>query len=345
LVLDANMIRGELIRMTRTGRTVLVNAANSGVFRLFVAQHVVDEVWEHYATWAKRKKVAEAAVLKAWETELLPLLRCVAVPDGWTTPQESARLAALARPEPDGDPDDVPTATLALILGVPLLSRDGKPLEAVYGTDFDKEAHKRWLDALKAGGDLGPLGQYMQLTTNLVVVLGGGAIAGIRAAASRWSWLTVLASVAGSGALAALLIPADARRSIRSRVGGVLGSGATFIAGINSAHQRAEEQFRTLAAPAPSDETLLTDLMPSAAIGRLCLRELSRVPASRLSAIELHGRLAANYTIAGGAGAVRDELGRWPCFVHVGDREYQVGRALILTSSDDDRPMSHYPPE
>lgn len=345
LVLDANMIRGELLRMTRTGRTVLVNAANTGVFRLFVAQHVVDEVWEHYATWAKRKKVPEAAVLKAWETELLPLLRCVAIPDGWTTPDESIRLATLARPEPDGDPDDVPTATLALILGVPLLSRDGKPLEAVYGTDFDKEAHKQWLNALKAGGDLGPLGQYVQMTTKLVALLGGGAIAGMRAAASRWSWVTVLASVAGSGALAALLIPADARRSIRSRVRSALGSGLTFFAGINSAHQLAEEQFRTLAAPAPSDENLLTDLAPTAAIGRLCLRELARAPAGRLPAVELHHRLAANYDIAGGAGMVRNELRRWPCFVHVGDGEYQVGHALVLAPSDDVESMSCGPLE
>jgi predicted nucleic acid-binding protein len=152
LVLDANMIRGELIRIARTGRTVLVNAANSGVFRLFVAQHVVDEVWEHYATWARRKNVDAVDVRKVWEAELLPLLRCVSIPDGWTTVDESSRIATLARPGPDGDPDDVPTATLALLLGAPLLSRDGKPLDAVYGPDFDQDAHTRsgWMPSRPA---------------------------------------------------------------------------------------------------------------------------------------------------------------------------------------------------
>lgn len=341
LVLDANMIRGELIRMALTGRTVLVNAANSGVFRLFVAQHVVDEVWEHYGTWARRRKVAAAEVRKAWESELLPLLRCVTIPDGWTTVEESSRLAMLARPAPDGDADDVPTATLALLLGAPLLSRDGKPIEAVYGTDFDKEAHQEWLDALKAGGDLGPLGQYLHLSTNLIVLLAKGAIGGLRAASARWSWSTVILAIAGSGAFAALLAPADKRRQIGSALGGALDAGLTFFVGIGGAHRRAEEQFGTLAAPSPSDERILTDLSPRAAIGRLCLRELARVPEGRLSAAELHDRLAPDYTIPAGAQIVQHELDHWSCFESVGEGEYQAGRALVFRPANDDQPMPH----
>lgn len=336
LVLDANMIRGELIRMVGNGRTVLVNAANSGVFRLFVAQHVVDEVWEHYATWARRKKVAAADVREAWESALLPLLRCVTVPDGWTTADESTRLARLARPAPDGDPDDVPTATLALLLGAPLLSRDGKPLDAVYGSGFDKKAHMEWLNALRAGGDLGPLGQYLQLGTNLIALLGKGVIGGLRAAAGRWSWSAVLLTVAGCGTVVASLAPADLRKRIRSGIGTVLEVSLTFFAGITAAHRRAEEQFRTLAAPAPSDERILADLVPQASIGRLCLRELAGAPESQLSAAELHNRLATEYTIPGGTQTVQRTLDHWACFEHVGDGEYQVGRALVLGPDLDD---------
>jgi predicted nucleic acid-binding protein len=330
LVLDANMIRGELIRMGGSGRTVLVNAANSGVFRLFVAEHVVDEVWEHYATWARRRKVAAADVRAAWESGLLPLLRCVTVPDAWATVDESARLARLARPAPGGDPDDVPTATLALLLGAPLLSRDGKPLEAVYGPGFDKETHIEWLNALRAGGDLGPLGQYLQLSTNLIVLLGKGVIGGLRAAAGRWSWSAALLAIAGCGAVVSLLAPADLRKRIGSGIGTVLEVSLTFMAGVTAAHQRAEEQFRTLAAPSPSDERILADLAPQASIGRLCLRELARAPESHLSAAELHDRLTATYTIPGGAQTVQRTLDHWACFEHVGDGEYQVGRALVL---------------
>jgi predicted nucleic acid-binding protein len=345
LVLDANMIRGELIRMALTGRTVLVNAANSGVFRLFVAQHVVDEVWEHYGTWARRKKVAAAEVRNAWETELLPLLRCVIIPDSWTTVEESSRLATLARPAPHGDPDDVPTATLTLLLGAPLLSRDTKPVEAVYGPDFDKEAHQEWLDALKAGGDLGPLGQYLHLSTNLIVLLGRGAIGGLRAASARWSWPTLILAIAGSGALAALFAPADKRRQIGSALGTALDAGLTFFVGIGAAHRRAEEQFGTLAAPSPSDEQILTDLPPHAAIGRLCLRELAQAPEGRLSAAELHDRLAADYTIPGGTRIVQRELERWFCFEGVGEGEYQVGRAVVVAPANDDQLLDHFVPD
>lgn len=45
VVIDANVLNRDLMRAARTGeRTVLINAANSGILRIFCAQHVLDEV-------------------------------------------------------------------------------------------------------------------------------------------------------------------------------------------------------------------------------------------------------------------------------------------------------------
>jgi len=140
----------------------------------------------------------------------------------------------------------------------------------------------------------------------------------------------VLSVIVAGGALAAVLTPADRLRNIGGRVGSALESGLTLFSGISAAHSRAVEQFGTLAAPSPSDERILTELAGSAAVGRICLRELARVPASQLSPTQLHDQLARSYTIPGEAATIGRALPRWPCFRHVGDGQHQVGRALII---------------
>ncbi len=162
---------------------------------------------------------------------------------------------------------------------------------------------------------------------------------------ARWSSPTVILAIAGSSALTALLAPADKRRQIGSALGTALDASLTFFVGIGAAHRRAEEQFGTLAAPSPSDERILTDLSPRAAIGRLCLRELARAPEGRLSAAELHDRLAPDYTIPGGARSVQHELDRWSCFEIVGEAAYQVGRALVLAPVNYDQAPDRVRPE
>jgi hypothetical protein len=53
VVLDANVIRSEVLRMARTeNRTILASAAGYGVLRPFCARHVVQEVNEHCREWA-----------------------------------------------------------------------------------------------------------------------------------------------------------------------------------------------------------------------------------------------------------------------------------------------------
>jgi predicted nucleic acid-binding protein len=126
LVADANVLNRDVIRAARTGkRTILLNAANSGLLRLFVADHVLAEVVEHAGRMAQRAKVSTGAYLECWQKQYLPLLRLVEVRDGLLGAAEQARVDLLAAgPAAMRDPDDVPTAVLTLQLGAVLLSTD-----------------------------------------------------------------------------------------------------------------------------------------------------------------------------------------------------------------------------
>jgi hypothetical protein len=115
VVVDANVLRNDILRACRTGqRTVLVTAANAGLLRLFCAEHVYREVIEHSGDWTASGPVTRDAFLRRWLLEYLPLIRVVPIGEGqlaWLGPAELARIRHLARPEQD--PDDVPSAVLA----------------------------------------------------------------------------------------------------------------------------------------------------------------------------------------------------------------------------------------
>lgn len=71
VVVDANVQRNDILRACRTGqRTVLVTAANAGLFRLFCAQHVYDEVIEHSGEWTAGGPVTRGAFLRRWLLEI-----------------------------------------------------------------------------------------------------------------------------------------------------------------------------------------------------------------------------------------------------------------------------------
>ena len=96
----------------------------------------------------------------------LPLIRVVQIGEGhlaWLSPAELDRVRHLA--EPCQDPDDVPSAVLALLLEAFFLSEDVKPLRAVYG-HADLSGHREWVSILKAGGDVGQLGKTFTLVVN-----------------------------------------------------------------------------------------------------------------------------------------------------------------------------------
>jgi hypothetical protein len=93
VVPDANILRNDLLyACRRRRRTTLVNGANSGFLRLFCAQHVVAEVWEHSLEWSERGQVAPAAFESSWQSEYLPLIRVVSdasLLSDWLSPVET----------------------------------------------------------------------------------------------------------------------------------------------------------------------------------------------------------------------------------------------------------------
>lgn len=331
VVVDANVLRDELLRMARTGqRTILANAANSGVLRLFCATHVVDEVDEHFLEWAEKKRIDPAEVQRVWETTYLPLLRCVEVPGGLTAPPEAERLAVLGDALSQyGDPDDVPTATLAVFLGAPLMSKDKNALRAVYGDAFDYEGHVNWLDALRAGGDLGPLGGLIQVSSMFIAGLGVGSYKGIKALARHvpWSWLLFGGVIGGS--VVNHLLPEVRKQRALSVVGNALGLAGRAFVEVSALHGAARTQFEGLSPDGPQWVDLAAALGSEATLARVCLHTLARSPRGDLSARELSQRIGMNAEISSSEAKVQSTLWGGACFEQPYRGRFQVGSALV----------------
>jgi len=248
IAVDANVLRNDIRRACRTGqRTVLVTAANAGLLRLFCAEHVYREVIEHSGEWTATGPVTREDFLRRWLLEYLPLIRVVPIEEGhlaWLGPAELARVRHLA--QPGQDPDDVPSAVLALLLEAFFLSEDGKPLRAVYG-DADLSGHREWVSILKAGGDAGQLGKTFTLAVNLTALAGHGVASGARRIAAATSpWLLV---AAGLGAVWWYL---NRPASTRQRVASIAKSILACALGAAIAYQEVQDQFTSAAPKTPN---------------------------------------------------------------------------------------------
>jgi predicted nucleic acid-binding protein len=174
VVVDANRLYHDMRPACRNGRrTVLVSAANGGAIRLFAARHVVEEFHEHAEEWADKAGVDRGVFMDRWRSEYAPLLRVFDAPAGLLTPAEAGRVELLESGPPEfRDADDVPSAVLALVLGAFFLSRDKKPVKAVYGHDVDMAEREAWLEVLRAGGDA-PVLRRMQRSDEQVAAAAG----------------------------------------------------------------------------------------------------------------------------------------------------------------------------
>ena len=114
LVLDANVLRGEIGFVVRRGHdTALVTLAKIGMLTLHAAVHVLDEVEEHAEEWSGDMGLSATEYRTTWRTVLAPLISPVEFGSELLTAREQARIDHLSQPEPAGDPDDVPTAIAA----------------------------------------------------------------------------------------------------------------------------------------------------------------------------------------------------------------------------------------
>jgi predicted nucleic acid-binding protein len=322
VVVDANILRNDILRACRTGqRTVLVTAANAGLLRLFCAEHVYQEVAEHAGDWTAGGPVTRADFLRRWVLEYLPLIRIVGIGEGhlgWLNPAELARVQHLARP--DQDPDDVPSAVLALLLQAFFLSGDREALRAVYG-DADLAEHSQWVNILKAGGDTGELAKLFTLTINLVAVAGQGLISGARRLADATSpWLLV------AGGLVLAVWYARAPDQARQRVAAAGRAILMSAAGAAAVYEEVRQRFKHAAPPAPDWPSLAASNPPGAVLGRACLHTLGRSPRSDRSAAELAEDLPW-IGVAQGEEKVRQTLRNASCFTEVWQGRWQAGYA------------------
>src|SRR5262249_20628124 len=97
--------------------TALVVLAELGAIRLYASHHIRQEVDEHLRAFAQDRGVSADAVQGVWESRYLPIVRWV---DANSIAVIDSRLNVLLL----RDSDDVPTAKLALLLGVASLSAD-----------------------------------------------------------------------------------------------------------------------------------------------------------------------------------------------------------------------------
>lgn len=335
VAVDANALRDEILRVGKP-RTVLANAASQGVLRLYCAPHVIEDVSDHYVEWATERGVPADSVWHLWQSTYLPLLHCVDVPTDLTEGEQAARLTFLATSTTsDGDPDDVPIATLAILLAAPLLSRDKAPLRAVYGEGFDHLAHAKWIDKLRAGGNLGPIGTYLHVATALAAGLGNGSYHVVKSLVLRAGWPIVIAAGLASVAAYSLLVPAENKRTTNSALGTVLGVLAKTIGGIAELRAAALAQFESLSPAAPDWAQFEAGLGSDAALTRACMHTLARSPRSTLSAVELSDQLRGRLSgTPCGPAKVRAVLRHSPAFDQTTRGRFQLGTALVHSGSN-----------
>ena len=314
VVPDANELRGDVLYACRNQRrTVLVNAANAGAIRLYCAEHVIAEVEEHAAEWTLGGPVTTEQFLDCWRSNYLPLMRVVAVPDGLLHPDEAERIELLRKV----DPDDVPSATLALLLEAFYLSKDWRAVRAVYGADHDLEAHKKWLAVLVACGDAGELGDLFHSAVMLAGISGRGLVHATRRLAADAPWLAVPLALPFAYLLARWT--PDHTRRLRD------GMSTALRALGDLAVEQHRSRTRFLAAlPAIPDWSILSrDIDPTLVLARSCLHVLARSPRVDQSAADL----APALPVPSGEAKVRATLRGHQCFTEVYYGRFQLGTA------------------
>lgn len=328
VVVDANTLRNDILHSCkRDGElTTLVNAANSGLLRLFCAEHIIEEVYEHSQEWAASGGVPEEVFRSCWGDTYLPQLRVVThIPYELLSPEESRRMDELRLV----DEDDVPSATLSLLLEAFYLTEDKAAAKAVYGDSRSSDNLHAWLEALRAGSDMGLLGSMLNAAL-LAGVLSGGALWGLaRGLAKSVSLPVVVTAAAGAGYVAYKMAPESKRRAA-----GAIGNMLRIMTGIYAERERVAELFNPAAPVTPSWTELATLEDVDSLLVRACLHTLARSKRSDQSAAQLAGQLPA-LPVAQSEGKVRGVLRSQVCFAQVARGRWQVGEALVRATLDD----------
>ena len=321
VIADANVLSRDVLRACKQSQhTVLVNTVNSGMLRLYCARHVVDEMEEYADSWADDWGVPREHFRDRWATRYLPLIRVVPVERGLLSREEQDRIDLLDHgPAAMCDPDDVPSATLALQLGGFFLSRDSKPLRAVYGPGADLSRHRDWLTALQCGGDAAMTIQVSQVAVKVPVAMVGLAAEGL-----NWLWDHVHPLVAvgllGLAGFGLSRVSSDTRRKALNGAGRLLDD----IWQIAAWYESTKATFLGLAPDIPTWQALARELPPEAVLTRAIMHTLARSPRSDRSAAELASRLP-ELSVPQGEAKVRAALRQHNCFDLAYRGRWQLG--------------------
>lgn len=321
LVADANVLRNDILYACRHDqRTSLVTATNAGVLRLFCASHVPEEVEEHAAEWAADGGVDLCDFVRRWRTHYMPLLRCVSVPYELLTDLEVRWMDALDRV----DPDDVPSAVLARLLGAFYLSEDGPALRAVYGPGVDTRRHHAWLRAIRSGSDNAELTGVMSTAFIFLALLGQGIYeAGKKLYSIHPLVLLAAAGASAAGAYTFWRNQPERVQRISSGAWSFLESLTNVLAQIVIYASECEATFAVMFPTVPRWEELTTTHDGERVLARYCLHALAREPVGHLSAAEMHEKLP--FSITGQEEAVQEVFREYDCFEQVGLGRWQVG--------------------
>jgi hypothetical protein len=281
---------------------------------------------KYMGEWADLGQCSLDQVETLWYTEYLPLLRVVDVPGGLLYPDEADRVEILAtKGHPLGDPDDVPTAILGLLLDAPVLSQDGNLLKAVFGVDFDCAAHGEWLEALRAGGDLGPLGDFV----NAGYILTASAALGTYTLGAKmvefFGWPVTLLLV-GAGALGFhYLASPETKAKVGRGITTAASEGWELLQALAVTYGQALAEIEALA---PGSDPYRGGYDAEGVLRRKCLHTVARARSGHVSADQL-SEMLVSLDVPHGEKKVRDVLRTTRAFEEVSRGRFQVGRAHI----------------
>jgi hypothetical protein len=301
LVLDTGVIYNDIIYRLRNpnGRGALIGSAKAGSTVLLAGEHVYDEVYDSL-TGHERRGFSRAAVVSCFERIYLPHLRFVSMP-AWPVPRRVVPVGVV-------DPDDAPTAALALLVAPSLVfAIDPHLVDAGFGRAED------WLSLTFQADEL--------LGCDGTLLMAGLGVRGLGrgvASAARWFVNDLRPIDVAAGAAAALGLILMAPRAADTVLGGAqrAGRGLGHVAGevaMVMAQIAAQRGKNTAALHAAS----VTADLPAGLQARLA-RHLAPQTAP-MSAEHLALALGLDFE------SVIEALAEHPAFIHNG-HGWQLGR-------------------
>ena len=325
VVPDTNYLLRDVANACRSGRRVLVSATNNGLLRLYCPPHVIDEVYEKASETCERESRERGTItvdefIGRWESDYLPLLRCVDDIEALIpvlTPAERARIDKLRI----DDADDVPSAVLAIALNAFFLSWDRDALYAVYGRNAQEQEMHDQILTLMDGGRIGKVSEMMVLLF-LIPASAFQALGEMLAwVHERAPWAPWLLAAAAVGIM--LYLPEKQRSALGSFAGGVL----KVVGALYELYYEAMARLESAGPGEPNWPELFESVGRRQALVRANLHTLARLPEGITSAKTL-ARELPHITVGKGEKLVRDSLRSNACFASPYIGNWQVARPV-----------------